>query len=55
MTAGETPDDCAVVVVMPKELPALTTSSARALLGILVELATVELLDEPSDGDRGSG
>ena len=52
MTAGETQDDRAVAVVIPEELPVLTSSSACMLLGILVELTTVELLDDPSDGDR---
>jgi hypothetical protein len=50
--AAESRDDRAVTVVVPDELPVLTTSSARVLLGILVELTTVELLDNPSDGDR---
>jgi hypothetical protein len=52
MMAGETQADRAVAVAVPKEPPVLTASSARVLLGILVELTTVELLDDPSDGDR---
>jgi hypothetical protein len=52
MMAGETQHDRAVIVVAPEEPPVLTASSALVLLGILVELTTVELLDDPSDGDR---
>jgi hypothetical protein len=52
MTADEGLDDRVVAVVVPEHGPVLTKSSAQVLLGILVELTTVELLDDPSDGDR---
>jgi hypothetical protein len=55
MTAEERRDEHAVVVLVPEELPVLTKSSARVLLGILVELTTVELLDQPPGGDRDDG
>lgn len=47
--------DLCVTVVVPADPPLLNQSSARALLGILVELTTVEILDGPADGDHENG
>lgn len=41
-----------IVVHVPEEPPGLTSRAARTLLGILVELNTVVLLDEPPEGAR---
>ncbi|MBB5959640.1 hypothetical protein FHS29_006261 [Saccharothrix tamanrassetensis] len=48
MSAGED-----VTVNLPDALPPLTPVTSRALLAILVELTTVEVLDGPrAGGDR---
>jgi hypothetical protein len=44
-----------VLVVVPDELPVLTPGAARVLLGILVELTTVEVLDGPVEGASCGG
>lgn len=47
---GKRSDEEAVTVILPDDPPVLTPRLARALLGILVDLTTVEVLDEPSEG-----
>ena len=42
-----------VKVYLPRELPALTPTTSRILLEILVELTEVEALDGPRDGGDG--
>ncbi|GAA4409733.1 hypothetical protein GCM10023148_00420 [Actinokineospora soli] len=42
-------EDGVLEVRLPPHLPALTTNMCRALLAILVELTTVEVLDGPSE------
>ena len=44
-----------VIVRVPDEPPILTRGAARVLLGILVELTTVEPLDGPAEGVRRDG
>jgi hypothetical protein len=39
--------DSTITIHVPAQLPALTVGAARAILGILVELTTVEILDGP--------
>lgn len=47
-TADLEPDG--ITVRLPAELPVLTRQTARILLGILVELTTVEVLDGRTTG-----
>lgn len=42
-------------ICLPDELPTLTPGAARVLLGILVELTTVEVLDGPVEGASCDG
>lgn len=43
--------DREVIVVLPDGLPRLTCDVSRTLLAVLVDLTTVELLDEPPEGE----
>lgn len=47
---GERGSEKAVVVHVPDHLPPLSPRACRTLLGILVELTTVEILDGPPEG-----
>jgi hypothetical protein len=44
-------DDDVVTVHVPVEIPVLTRGASRALLAILVEMTTVEVLDGPPEGE----
>jgi len=44
-------DGDTVTVHVPDEVPALTRGASQALLAILVELTTVEILDKPPEGE----
>ena len=50
---SRTPDG--ILVHLPGGPPVLTRDAAKALLGILVELTTVETLDGPAEGARHDG
>lgn len=59
MSAGRDPSarageggrrDDSPIVYSPSQLPDLSVGASRALLAILVELTTVEILDGPSEG-----
>jgi hypothetical protein len=43
------PEDRAIRVILPAELPSLTPAVARGLLAILIELTEVPVLDGPAE------